>query len=234
MAAGGDAAALTRLGALLPDPAFLASLDDTTDPQLAFSNLDRVFLALAKHPSKATESVCLRVISTKAFQAHPERIIFALPALAAVCPMSGEAATVFSRTNGEGYIWSNGILLAANGSARAMSLLKTMFADRSHRVMDRIDMSHEALVQTAPDPHRPVVDGGSDASAPRSRGTGPNFLSSLLLLTGPLIGAAAWDQESAGAEALSWQARWRHPKFRGAQNRRSKWSICASRGDLFP
>ena len=152
VASSGDAGALSRLGKLLSEPAFLARLDDTTNPQLAFSNLNPVFLALAKNPSKATESVCLRVLSTRAFQASSERIFFALPALAAVRPMSAAGAAVFSRTNAEGFYGANGPLLAANGSPRAMALLRTMFADRSKPVADRIEMSREALV-----PHRTAL-----------------------------------------------------------------------------
>ncbi|GEM_PF-1665947 len=152
VAAGGDAGALERLGKLLPDPAFLARLDDTTNPQLAFSNLDRVFSALAMHPSRATESVCLRVMSTTAFQMHSERVFFALPALEAVKPMSAAGAAQIAKTNAQGYYNANGPLLAANGSPRAMALLQAMFADRSHTVADRIDMSREALV-----PHRTAM-----------------------------------------------------------------------------
>ena len=146
VAASGDAGALGRLGALLSEPAFLARLDDTINPQLAFSNLNHVFLAMAKHPSRATESVCLRVMSTKPFQPPSERIFVALPALAAVKPMSAKGAELFSRTNSEGYYGLNGQLLAANGSPRAISLLQAMLADRSRTVADRIDMSREALV----------------------------------------------------------------------------------------
>jgi hypothetical protein len=152
VAASGDAAALGRLGKLLPEPAFLARMDDTSNPQLAFSNLDQVFSALAKHPSKATESLCLRVMSTTAFHARSERIFFALPALAAVKPMSATGADLMAKTNGEGYYSANGPLLAANGSPRAMALLQAMLADSSHGVADRIDMSRESLV-----PHRTAL-----------------------------------------------------------------------------
>lgn len=149
VAASGDAAALERLGKLLAEPAFLARLDDTADTHQADYNLGRVFSALAKHPSRATESVCLHVLTTPAFQAGSDRILFALPALAAVRPMSAEGAGIFSRTNAEGFYNGNGLLLAANGSPRAMALLDTMLADRSKRLVDRIDISREALV-----PHR--------------------------------------------------------------------------------
>jgi hypothetical protein len=149
VAASGDAAALERLGKLLAEPAFLARLDDTTNPQLAFSNLNQVFLALAKNPSRATESVCLLVLSTPTFQASSDRILSVLPALAAVRPMSAAGAAVFSRTNAEGLFGLNCQLLAANGSPLAMALLETVLADRSHTVADRIEISREALV-----PHR--------------------------------------------------------------------------------
>jgi hypothetical protein len=152
VAAGGDTAALDRLGKLLTEPAFLARLDDTANPQLAFSNLDRVFSALAKKPSAATESLCLRVMAAETFTAKTERIFFVLPALAAVRPMSAAGAGLIAKTNAEGYYALNGPLLAANGSPRAMALLEAMLADRSGRVVDRIDMSREALV-----PHRTAL-----------------------------------------------------------------------------
>ena len=152
VAASGDAGALARLGTLLSEPAFLARLDDTTNPQLAYSNLNHVFSALAMHPSRATESVCLRVMSATVFQVRSERFFLALPALAAVKPMSAASASLISKSNAEGYFGSNGPLLAANGSPRAIALLQAMFADRSHRIADRIDMSREALV-----PHRTAL-----------------------------------------------------------------------------
>ncbi|MDB5106467.1 MAG: hypothetical protein JWP91_4156 [Fibrobacteres bacterium] len=146
VAASGDAAALGRLGRLVAEPAFLARLDDTTNPQLAYSNLNLVFAALAKNPSTATESLCLRLAATPAFDVNSDRSGLVLEALAAVRPMSAAGAELFSRTNADGYYGRNGQLLAANGSARAIGLLEAMFADRSRTVADRIDMSREALV----------------------------------------------------------------------------------------
>src|SRR5262249_13110201 len=40
---------------------------------------------------------------------------------------------------------SNILLLAANGSARAVTLLESMFADRSQRVIDRVSMVHDSI-----------------------------------------------------------------------------------------
>jgi hypothetical protein len=146
IASSRDPAALERLGRFLVSPAFLARLDDTGAAQLAYSNLGQVFAALAKIPSPATESLCLQVLAAGTFKGNADRVFFALPALAAVRPMSAAGAAVFSATNVEGFFGVNGPLLAANGSPRAMAILTGMFRDSSHRVADRIDMAREGLV----------------------------------------------------------------------------------------
>lgn len=149
IAGSGDAAALAGLGERLSDPAFLARLDDTAAPQASEANLSLVFKALAENPSKATEKLCLRILPREAYGPDGDRLLLLLPALAAVKPMSAEGAAAFASANLRGYSTGNGTLLAANGSPRAMSLLGSMFADRSIRVEDRMDMARYAVV-----PHR--------------------------------------------------------------------------------
>ena len=131
VAGSGDEVALRKLGALLASRAFLARLDDTREPQAAYSNLHWVFQALAANPSAMTEALCLKVIASAPFVEDPDRRFFALPALAAVRPMSSETAAVFEKANGQGSWSFNGPLLATNGSDRALAILEAMFADHA-------------------------------------------------------------------------------------------------------
>ncbi|HEX7505628.1 MAG TPA: hypothetical protein VF550_02575 [Polyangia bacterium] len=154
VAGSGDAKALRKLGELLASKAFLARLDESREGQAAYSNLHGVFQALAANPSSMTEALCLKVMTSDAFTKDPDRQIFALPALAAVRPMSSETAAVFEKGNGQG-LWSfNGPLLAANGSDRALALLEPMFADRAQRVDERIALTRESIV---PNRTRPSI-----------------------------------------------------------------------------
>ena len=146
VAGSGDAAALRKLGDLLTTRAFLDRLDDTREPQAANSNLDQVFLALAANPSAMTEALCLKVIASAPFVEEPDRQFFALPALAAVRPMSSETAAVFEKANGQGSWSFNGPFLATNGSERALALLESMFADRAQRNDERVALARESIV----------------------------------------------------------------------------------------
>jgi len=56
VAGSGNAAALRKLGDLLTSRAFLARLDETSEPQSAYSNLNQVLLALAAKPSLADQT----------------------------------------------------------------------------------------------------------------------------------------------------------------------------------
>ncbi|WP_437498404.1 hypothetical protein [Sorangium sp. So ce1099] len=62
-----------------------------------------------------------------------------LRALAAARPMSEETVAVFRRANAEGYFGVTAVLLADNGSPRALDLLEEMFADRAVPAARRID-----------------------------------------------------------------------------------------------
>ena len=92
VAGSGDAAALRKLGDLLTSQAFLDRLDDTREPQAAYSNLNQVLRTLAANPSAMTEALFLKVIASDPFVEDANRQFFALPALAAVRPMSSETS----------------------------------------------------------------------------------------------------------------------------------------------
>jgi hypothetical protein len=152
VAGSGDAAALRKLGALLTNRAFLARLDQPTESGASCSNLQRVFQSLATAPSAATEAVCLEAMASPTFVGQPDRQLFALPALAAVRPMSPETAAVFEKANREG-CWSfDGPLLAGNGSDRALAILESMFADRTQRIDERVALAHESIVPNRTQP----------------------------------------------------------------------------------
>ena len=149
LASSGQPEAFARLALFLQNDAFLARLDALEEPQRKFSNLSQVLKALKKHPTQATGKLCEALVASPAFMAEPDRMIFLLPALAAVRPMSETALAIFRRFNGEGYFNSNGPLLVSNGDPKALKLFAEMVADADHYEPDRIDMIHWALL-----PHR--------------------------------------------------------------------------------
>jgi hypothetical protein len=152
VAGSGNAAALRKLGDLLASSAFLARLDETSHRSLAYSNLNQVFLALAANPSVMTEALGLKVLASAPFVEDPDRQFFALPALAAVRPMSSETAAVFEKANGEGSWSFNGPLLATNGSDRALAILESMFADHAQRRDERVALARESIVPNRTQP----------------------------------------------------------------------------------
>ena len=72
-----------------------------------------------------------------------------LRARAAARPMTEETVAVFRRANAEGNFSVSAILLADNGSPRALALLESMLADRSVPAARRVDGMHLAVY-----PHR--------------------------------------------------------------------------------
>jgi len=152
VAGSGNAEALRKLGDLLTSRAFLARLDETSEPQAAYSNLNQVLLALAAKPSAVTEALCLKVMASAPFVEEPERQFFALPALAAVRPMSSETAAVFEKANGQGSWSFNGPFLATNGSDRALAILEAMFADHTQRRDERVALARESIVPNRTQP----------------------------------------------------------------------------------
>jgi hypothetical protein len=147
VAASNDPAALRELGDLLATREFLARLDDLANPMYATMYLRQVFHALEARPSQMTEALCLRVAASPDFvQGGEDRMGYGLPALAAVRPMSADAQALFRKMNAEGYFNFNGPYLAANGSERAVALLESMFAERSQRVIERVELAHTSVV----------------------------------------------------------------------------------------
>jgi hypothetical protein len=146
LAAADSPAARVALDRFLRDEAFLARLDALEEPQLKLANLRQVLRALAEHPSESSGRLCESLATDPAFLADPDRMIFLLPALAAVRPMSEAAATIFRAANTEGYFYGNGPLLAANGSPRALALFEEMVANDNEPPDDRVDMVHRAVL----------------------------------------------------------------------------------------
>lgn len=147
--ASGDRQALRRLGTLLSQREFLARLDDLDVPSLKTRRLGRVMAALEQHPSPSTAQFSLDLAADETYLADPDRKVFLLRALAAVRPMSDEAAALFRDANAEGYFGADAILLANNGSPRALDLLGDMLADGTVPAARRTDCAHLALY-----PHR--------------------------------------------------------------------------------
>lgn len=145
LASSSQPEALARLGVFLQNEAFLARLDALDNPQLKLANVRRVLGALQAHPSQLAGKLCEGLAKSPAFMAEPDRKIFLLPALAAVRPMSKEAEAVFRQANQEGFWSSDGPLLMANGSPRALTLFAEMVADANVSEEDRIDMLHWAV-----------------------------------------------------------------------------------------
>jgi hypothetical protein len=146
IAGSGDPIALRQLGALLTTQPFLARLDVLDDPQRNLTNLSYLLDALKTNPTEATGRLCEALATNPVFLANDDRMLFLLPALAAVRPMTAGAESVFRATNADGFFNGNGPLLAANSSERAVALLESMLADRSQGVIDRVDMAHESIV----------------------------------------------------------------------------------------
>jgi hypothetical protein len=142
----GDPSGISRLGGFLSDESFLARLDDLAQPQIKVHRLRRIFEEITRHPSPSTEALCLRLGRSPQFLSDPDRKMLLMPALAAVRPMSVEAAAFFRAASAEGYFSINAPLLAHNGSVRALELLQEMIADRKVPSARRIDALHYSVV----------------------------------------------------------------------------------------
>lgn len=144
------------LGSFLRRREFLARLDNLSDVHQKTYNLRAVLEALRSHPTPVSASICVTLANDPAFLEEPDRLIWLLPALSAVRPMSEEGAELFLKTNNEGFFAGNAPLLVANGSERALSLFESMIRDSSVDPESRIDAVHNAVL-----PHRtdaPVLE----------------------------------------------------------------------------
>jgi hypothetical protein len=145
LASAGQDEAVLALSGFLADPAFLERLDPQDESQSRVTNLSHVLRALAANPTEATERVNMTLADNPSFRDDPDRMIFFLPLLAAVRPMSSQTAGIFRSTNSQGHWSGNGPLLVANGSALAMELFAEMASDASVEAEERISMIHWAV-----------------------------------------------------------------------------------------
>jgi hypothetical protein len=144
LAGSSDPRDLTLLGQLLRDRGFLGRLDDSE--KLQTLHLGKVMETLASHPSPQTAALCLTLANDPVFLAEDDRKSLLLVALAAVKPMSVRAVAVFQQTNEEGYFSSNAVLLAGNGSPRALTVFESMMLDHEVPIARRIDLLHASIV----------------------------------------------------------------------------------------
>jgi hypothetical protein len=141
-----DNLAIAQLADLLATREFLERLDDLTIPSKKTFYVNRLFDAIEKAPSRATEHLCLKLASAPDFVADPVRLNYLLPALGAVIPMSDVSAALFRRTNAEGYVIVNAPVLAGNGSPAALRVFEEMMSDPRFDVDERIDAAHHSIV----------------------------------------------------------------------------------------
>lgn len=146
LAASANLAALLVLGRFLVSEEFLSRLDVLDDPQRKLTNLRHVLGTLEANPTEATGRLCELLAAHPGFLADPDRMLFLLPALAAVRPMTAGGEAVFRAANADGFFNGNGRLLVANGSPRALALFEEMIADASAPADDRVDMIHWAVL----------------------------------------------------------------------------------------
>ena len=141
-----DAAATADLARHLGERAFLERLDPPGAAGSPVVRLARVFRALALNPSPASASLGIALAGDPDFTAVPARLNHVLSALAAVRPMSEQAARIFRATGRTQYLEVNGPLLARNGSPRALQVLEELLRDDSLDAAQRVSMAHWALL----------------------------------------------------------------------------------------
>jgi hypothetical protein len=139
-----DSRDLDLLAHFLRNAAFLSRLDKPGNPKAY--HLGRIMAAMTEHATEGTASLCLTLEDDPVFLAEDARRGLLLEVLAAVKPMSDRAAALFRRTNLEGYFARNALLLAANGSPRALALFESMMLEKDVPVERRIDCLHLAVV----------------------------------------------------------------------------------------
>jgi len=142
IAASNDSAAIALLGKHLGERSLLKRLD----PAGGVLHLGRVFRKLAENPSPATAALCVALAENEEFTAEPSRLNFLLNALAAVRPVSDEAAAVFRDTSQSDYLEVNGPLLAKNASPRALEVLAELFGDEELDAAQRVSIAHWGLL----------------------------------------------------------------------------------------
>ena len=135
---------------LLGDGTFLARLDD---PATGRTRRLRIILAeMAADADEKTAALGHALAANPAFLSDPDRMALLLELLAAVKPMSRQTVELFRSTNEQGYFGGNALLLAANGSLPARELFQSMMLADSHRVENRIEYLHRALMPRRTEP----------------------------------------------------------------------------------
>jgi uncharacterized membrane protein YfbV (UPF0208 family) len=143
IAVSGKPADLADLARQLSDPAFLRRLDPEPGSLTRFAE---VFQALSAHPSPATAALCLQVAQSSGFDALPSRWNFLLAALAAVRPMTADAARLFQKTGRSGFLEVNISLLAGNATPEALKVMESLFMDETQAVEQRINAAHWGIL----------------------------------------------------------------------------------------
>jgi len=152
IAGSGDAEAIQNLATHLGRSSFLRRLDPGQNGESDIDHLLQIFRALADRPNAATEALCVALARNAKFTSMPERLNLLLNSLAAVRPMSNEAAAIFRETSRSEYLGVNGPLLARNASPVALKVLEELFSDESLETEQRVDMAHRSLVPVRTNP----------------------------------------------------------------------------------
>jgi hypothetical protein len=146
LAGSGDREAVIALGRRLRRGEFLSRLDNTADPNLDISNLTLVFRTLATHPADVTGEICVSIYAEPEFREIPARINLLLGALAAVRPVTVQAADVFRATSAEGFAEVNAPLLLENGSPLALQAFEEIITGDWVESYVKVDMLHRAVL----------------------------------------------------------------------------------------
>jgi len=152
IATSSDPAAIAVLARHFGEPSFLKRLDPPQGSTGSVIHLGRVFRKLAEHPSPATAALCIALAGNEEFTAEPSRLNFLLNALAAVHPVSEEAATIFRDTSQSDYLEVNGPLLAKNASPRALDVLAELLANEELSAAQRVSVAHWGLLPVRTNP----------------------------------------------------------------------------------
>jgi hypothetical protein len=155
LAGSEDRGASDALSDMLGKAEFLNRLDDTTNSRLDVVNLAQVFRTLAEHPSEAVSQLCVAVYASEDFRSLLVRVNFLLGTLAAVRPMSAQAAEVFRTTSAEGFAEVNGPLLIRNESPLALEVFEEIISGDGLESYVRVDMLHRAVLPSRT--HLPIL-----------------------------------------------------------------------------
>jgi len=147
LASSDDPEALDALESFLRSDEFLDRLDEAGSADQT-EHLRTVLAPFIQRPSPEVAHLCLNLVDHPAYLMN-DRKSFLLEAMARVSPMNAETVEAFRRANEEGYFGFNALLLAANGSVRALELFASMTGDKAIDWEARVELLHKGIV-----PHR--------------------------------------------------------------------------------